>query len=1007
MKNIFLLVALLFIPFCTIFCQTAGIGKLSGRVVDSSTNLSLSGVSVTAAGSSKGTATISDGTYILSLPPGTYTVRYSYTSFATKEVPNVVIKKGDVTLLDIAISSSKNQLDNVVITASRNRSPQASAFNIQRTSSASSSVIGADIIAKTPDIHAGQILKRVSGLNVQNDRFVVVRGLNAQYNQTMINGVLMSSTETNQNAFSFDLIPSAAIENIVVNKTATPDMPGNFAGGIVQINTRDFPAKDFFSVMVGTGFSDQTIGKDFYGDARGKGEWLGFGGNARDLPTGFPPISSVSNIFRLNEQERIRWLRQLENNLVPVNQGEVGQSFGLTNNDLQFGFGKTVRFKNNNQFGVIAGLSQRKVIKIETDTVSRGLTFVNVQNTANKLTSSSSSSQFAIDQINKFSADLNGFLNLAYSFSNNKITFKTIYSQLFRNTFVGRDNFLLGTGDPLFFDVSEPYVGFNYITEQRTLLNNTLGGEHKTGNNKETIIAWNVNGSKIKSKFPDSRIFAFDPGDSAGTFNTYNLGNQPPEIVKRRSRSWSNIDDQVIGGAFDLTTVFRLKDVKQILKSGVLFQNRRRNGTGDVLPFEFEIDDKPLDAFFAPTSYLNIINDGGPVVNAPNFKANSSLQAAYVSLENRMGKQIRVIWGVRYEIYQQSSSVLQYQYFPGIIPPENTLSINQFASSTVANFLPSANFIYSPFKNTNLRASYSKTVLRPDLRDLIGAPVFDFSAYRFVTGNPSLQSSSITNYDLKFEYFPSSSEIISIGVFQKDILNPIEYGESPAENANVGRLPINSGDAKVTGLEIEVRKKIDFIKALPWLKKTTLFGNLSLLESNIKERFINNRNFPFSPAHRLTGQPNMIINGGINIVAFKGTFDFTMNFNRLSSNIDQLGSPDYQQLSAEVENFLGRKLLRVENFWLKPRNLLDITIRQSFLKGKAFIKFNVINLLAEPTVIFWDNNGNGKYDNLSYSRIISPVNNNTPVSTMDGAVDHFTSYVTGQRRIELSFSYTF
>lgn len=981
--------------------QNTGSGRITGKVYDSTTSLTLAGVSIAVKGTNKGVTSIADGSYILGVSPGTYIIRFSYTGYAPKETPVITVKKGETIQLDIILSPQANQLKDVVVTASRGRTATSAALNIQRNSQATANVIGADVIAKTPDNNAGQILKRVSGLNVQNDRFVVVRGLNAQYNLTMLNGVLMTSTESNQNAFSFDLIPSSSIENIVVNKTATPDMPGNFAGGIVQINTRDFPARDFISVSAGTGYSDQTIGKSFFTDKPGKLEWLAFGGNDRDLPQGYPRNTSRVNIVTLNEQERVKWLRQLKNNISPVDLGKVGSSFPTMNNTFQLGFGKTIRFKNNSQFGIIGGISQRKNLVVETDTVSRGITGGTIDPSTKKTTSTGS--LFAIDRRNEYSSDLNGFINFAYSFGNNKITAKTILSKSFRKTFVERDSFLL---EELFFYNEGPHYGLNHTIEERMLANNTLAGEHKTGRNRETIITWNINATTTRSEYPDTRIFAFARKDSL--YNTLDLGVRTEDLVSRRSRSWSSLKDLTTGGAFNITTVYKIKNVKQIFKGGILIQNRRRLSQGDLLPFQFDaLQDLAIDSFFAPSSFLSIPVNVGDVANAFNFTANSSLQAIYESMENKIGKNLRVIWGVRLEYYQQASATIKNQYFNGIRLPENTLTTNKFASNATLNFLPSINAVYSPFTNSNIRGAFYKTVLRPDLRDIVATSIFDYRAYRFITGNASLQSSSITNAEFKFEYFPSASELLSAGVFSKKIINPIEYGEATATNNTVGRLAINSGDALVQGIELELRKKIDFIKAADWLKNLTLFGNLTLMKSNVKERYYNINVFPYSPPHRLTGQANYIINAGLNISAFKGNFDFTLNFNKTGDNIDQLGSSEYQRAVPDLEAAYGRKILLVENFWLKPRNLVDLTLRQSFIKGKGLIKFSVANLLAEPTIIYWDINGNQKYDNIPFNRILRPNNLASPGSTMDGSIDHITSQVTGQRVFSFSISYTF
>ncbi|MFM9907957.1 MAG: carboxypeptidase regulatory-like domain-containing protein, partial [Chitinophagaceae bacterium] len=269
-RSLYNLVAFLLLPALAL---TQATGKLSGKIVDEKTNESISGASITAVGTKYGTSSIIDGTYILTLPVGTYIISYSSkgSGYATKEVPGIVIKAGETNYQNILLSSG-GDLTTVTIKAAPGRKGGtiSSVFNLQKRASGAQDGISIDVIVKTPDNNAAQISKRIVGVSVQDNRFVVVRGLAEQYNQTILNGVPMTSTETDRNAFSLDLIPSAVIENIIVNKTATPDMPGNFAGGLVQINTKDFPASNFISVSLQGSINDQTYGKDFYSDKKGK-----------------------------------------------------------------------------------------------------------------------------------------------------------------------------------------------------------------------------------------------------------------------------------------------------------------------------------------------------------------------------------------------------------------------------------------------------------------------------------------------------------------------------------------------------------------------------------------------------------------------------------------------------------------------------------------------------------------------------------------------------------------
>jgi outer membrane receptor protein involved in Fe transport len=981
---------LLLFTFCFTTNAQTGTGKLTGKIKDSATNQSLLGVSVTIKGTSKGVASINDGSYILTLNPGTYTIRYSYSGYNTKDITEVVIKKGETNFIDILLAPNLNQLKGVVVTStSARKETQSAVYNKQRLSAAASDGISAETISKTPDNNAGQILKRVTGVSVQNDKFVVVRGLGAQYNQTMLNGVAMTSTETDKNAFSFDLIPAAAIDNIVVNKTATPDMPGNFAGGVVQVNTKDFPAKDFFSVALQTGFSDQTYGKDFYSDKRGKAEWLSYGGKSRDLPDNFPTSTSLVNTINLNPQELNRYKKTLQNNLAPVNNGPAGKDLADMNENIQFGYGKTIKIAGRNQLGIVAALTQRKTELIEKETSVRDAQFDLV-------------GYFSDNTRYKYSSEIAGLLNIAYSFGSNKLTFKNLYSNVFKNNFIKRDS-LLSTFT--IYDNSANYrkrlEGLSYLTEQRSLLNSILAGEHKTGKNKETLLDWNINVTTNSSSFPDTRNFILVVDQNEG-YSTGDGGTNFPLYVRASSRSWSNSKDLITGGAFNLSSAFNWGSTKSIIKGGMLFQNRKRTTLSSFIPIEIPFtpgNTGPLiDSVLYPSKYEIVTGVQKIIEEVGNYNANTSLQAAYGSMENKLGKYFRVIWGVRFENYFQSSNVFRPAFYPNYTNYE-PLPL-RFTSRTELNFLPSVNFIYSPAKKINVRLAYSKTVIRPDLKDLIGTTRFDFQSLQLTTGNPDLKSTAVTNYDFKLEWFPSAGEIISVGAFYKTMLDPIEYGQITDQNLYLDRFAINSGEATVKGIEAEFRKKIDFISFAPWMKNVTLFYNGTLLSSLVREKSLYYSFYNYSPAHSLTGQPKYIINGGISIAAFKNSFEATFSYNRTGDYIDQLGSSDF----LIGQQPYGKPLLARPNFILQARDIIDVSIRQAVLKGKGLIKFNVANLLSKPLVIYQDFNGNDKLDApITFDR--NP--NGARYGFVTGGIDNISSFTIGQRNFSLAFTYTF
>ena len=267
------------------FSQT---GKISGKVKDAKNNEVLVGASVLVQGQSKGVSTSIEGTYVFSVNPGNYTIEISFSGYQKKIITDVEVKQGQLTEVDVSLETESKEIAGVTVTASARKESINSLYNYQRTQSGMSDGIAADIIRKSPDRNTGAILKRVSGASVQENKFVVVRGLADRYNTAMINSSVLPSSEPDRKAFSFDIIPSNLVDNIIIHKTASPDLPGDFSGGMVQVNTKDVPAKNFFSVSAGLGLNTLATFKDFKTGVKGDYDFLGFDDGTRNMPGDFP-----------------------------------------------------------------------------------------------------------------------------------------------------------------------------------------------------------------------------------------------------------------------------------------------------------------------------------------------------------------------------------------------------------------------------------------------------------------------------------------------------------------------------------------------------------------------------------------------------------------------------------------------------------------------------------------------------------------------------------------------
>ncbi len=195
-------------------------------------------------------------------------------SYETLQVNDVKIVAGKTTPLDVVLKESTQHLEEVVVTASYNQASATGLYAKQKNLATMSDGVSADMIKKTSDNNVAQVLKRVSGVTIDNGKYVTVRGMSERYNNVQLNGASLPSTEPNRRNFAFDVIPSGLVDNVTISKTFTPDMPGEFTGGLVEVNTLAVPDEKFLSLGIGTGMNTISTGKKFYSTKRFGSDWF-------------------------------------------------------------------------------------------------------------------------------------------------------------------------------------------------------------------------------------------------------------------------------------------------------------------------------------------------------------------------------------------------------------------------------------------------------------------------------------------------------------------------------------------------------------------------------------------------------------------------------------------------------------------------------------------------------------------------------------------------------------
>ncbi len=277
-------------------------GDIKGIVVDSKIKETLIGANVVIQGTTMGASTDLDGSFKLSVSPGTYNIEVSFISYKIKIIENVKVINGQLTDIGkIELEEESTTLGEVTVQERKKTDTQLALINSIKTNNVAVTGITFDQISKTQDKNAAEAIRRVPGITIMDDRFIVVRGLEPRYNTVWLNNSAAPSSESDSRAFSFDAIPSSAIDRMMVYKTPAPELPADFAGAAIQLYTKNLPEKNGFNIRYKAGFRTGTSFNDFTTYEGGKYDWLGFDDGTRDLPEDFPDVAGLAELHDFSD----------------------------------------------------------------------------------------------------------------------------------------------------------------------------------------------------------------------------------------------------------------------------------------------------------------------------------------------------------------------------------------------------------------------------------------------------------------------------------------------------------------------------------------------------------------------------------------------------------------------------------------------------------------------------------------------------------------------------------
>lgn len=878
--------SLLLLLVCSLGIAQAQNGTLRGTLIDDKTGETLIGVTVLLEGTSTGTITDLDGNYNIPAPAGTYTVVFSYISYATKKVTDVIIKPGEVTVIDLRLAGETEKIGEVTIAAERTKNTDNALLTIQKNSTVVLDGISSQSISKSGDNNAADALRRVPGVSVEGGKYIYVRGLGDRYTKTMLNGTEIPGLDPDRNTVQMDIFPSNLIDNLIVYKTFSPDLPGDFTGGVVDISTKSFQDRKQFTIGGTLGFNTgTTFNKDFILYKGGKTDALGFDDGTRKLP--FAYDLTIGNGFAIRKDPKLEeYTRSFSRQL------EAKKEMAFLNQNYFVGFGNQYN-KNGKTFGINTGFTYRNTYQFY-DKVELG----EYQHDANASVLQFDKENYRVSSGPQGSNNViwSALVAAAYKTQKNKYTLQLFHTQNGESTASKRAQ----------------YDGFNEINTvsdilaytQRSISNALVTGKHKLN---KIDMEWKNSFTYSKISNPDLRIMQFRVFD---TDTILEAGGS-----SRSNRIFRDLSEVTENFRADFTLPFKQwGGLASKFKFGVFETYKHRNFKSYVV----ELENNGLQVEGGADYVLAEQNIWNPETN-PNgtyvtgqqdlsntFDASMNVLAGYVMNELPITGRFNVIYGLRVE----KADILFTGQKQQILNPLTDKFTNERVLNEI-NFLPALNMVYNVVENMNLRVSYSRTVARPSFKEKSLAQIFDPITEITFIGNMDLKQTDIDNVDFRWEYFFGSGEMISASAFLKNFTNPIEivvYSDVAPRDFT----PRNVSNARAYGLELEFRKNFKFIHKkleglviganLTWVKSVTEMNPAELVGRTkwVKE------GYTISDKRAMYGQSPYLINANLSYTLEKIGLTATMVYNVQGKRLSVVGggrAPDVYDMPFHSLNF--------------------------------------------------------------------------------------------------------
>ena len=886
--------------------------QIRGAVIDKNSKETLIGAAVSAVESGKAAdgregdsfnaVTDINGNFAIGgLKDGVYTLYIKYVGYKTRKIEGIKVK-GDASVdaFTVAMLPDERQLGEVTVTAVERRNTDAAMIQAAKSSPVIVSNVSAQEISRTQDSNAGEVIRRVPGVSLIDDKFVMVRGLSQRYNNVWVNGGAVPSSEADSRAFSFDIIPSSQIDNLTIVKSPSAEYPADYSGGFIMVDTKEIPAANGLTLSVGGNWNTSAVFRNFYGQKSSSTDFLGF-------DSGMRTFGSISSSLG----------RQLDGSGRPLGDN----IYDLRGN----GFCNDWLVKHRTPVGdlkLAASLSRRWTLAGRTLGMLAAVNYTDEYRTYEDMENSlfgiydtandkSNYLRHSVDNQYNNNVRLGAMLNFTLLSRNgrHKYQLKNIFNQLGTSRYTWRE----GVDAQSNLENSA-----EYYYRSRTTYNGQLTGKHTFTSD---ALDWSIGYAYANRRMPDRKRYLLndiqEPGDIA-----LHTGNDI-------SREWTQLDEHIFSVGVNDKHKFCFGSFKPELQAGGYGEYRTREYLTRSFYYQWNPGANTLPDDFRHSDITQLLSDAANFgadglylfeqqQMRNNYRGHNTMGAGYVALSLPFGK-LDIHAGLRFE----------HNDMELISNTRDTEKSEQSRHYKTDDLFPSVNATWRFNDRHQARLSYGRSINRPEFREVSSSVFYDFDLASDVQGNTELSSCYIDNVDLRYEWYPSRGEIISVAAFYKRFDSPIEWTYTVAGGTNLIYSYKNAKSADNYGLELDIRKDLGFLglRGLSWSFNGALIKSKVQFEPGAKEE-----NRP------MQGQSPYLVNTGFFYKNEPLQLDISLLYNRIGKRIIGVGRSEGS--SASDDN------ARVPHSYEMPRNVLDFSVAKKW--GTHWeMKLSVRDLLAE------------------------------------------------------------